>query len=42
MQKVVDQLKNSIEQCKAKGEMFLMPHFDSKDVHVKKYAASHL
>lgn len=36
MQQTVDQLKNGIEQCRAKGEMFPMPHFDRKDVHVKE------
>ena len=36
MQEAVDQLKNGIEQCRAKGEMFPMPHFDRKDVHVKE------
>ena len=37
VQETVDQLKNGIEQCKAKGEMFPMPRFDRKDVHVKEF-----
>ena len=36
MQQAVGQLKNGIEQCKAKGEMFPIPHFDRKDVHVRE------
>lgn len=36
MQEAIDQLKNGIQQCKAKGEMFPMPRFDRKDVHVRE------
>jgi len=36
MQDAVNQIKNGIEQCKAKGEFFPMPRFDRKDVHVKE------
>ena len=36
MQEAVNQIKNGIEQCRAKGEFFPMPRFDRKDVHIKE------
>ena len=36
MQHSVDQIKKGIEQCKSKGELLPVPHFDREDVHVKE------
>ena len=36
MKQVRDQIKNDVQDCKAKGERFHMPTFDREDVVVKE------